>query len=169
MSTGPYSEIYCLDADTLINIKRSYPEAIRKLSRYGKNGTVVIPEGVYREIHKKSDLLKQMVQIWKDKYGAVIPLNTRVLQSELRRIEVAYGDNIMIGKQLRRGFWSSKSGQRAADSQVVAVSKVKKFIAVSNDQAIQDACHIENVACITWQEFYRRMKRDFSAQDELFE
>lgn len=169
MSAGHTSEIHCLDADALINIQRYYPEALKEVSRYAKDGRIVIPEGVYREISRKTDRLKHMVQTWHEKYGAVIQIDTPTLHTELARMETAYGEAILLGKQERRGFWKSRSGKLSADSQVVAVSKTNGYIAVSNDQAVQDACHIENVPCIGWQEFYRRVKQGFTGQGVLFE
>jgi rRNA-processing protein FCF1 len=169
VSAGHSSEIYCLDADALINIQRYYPKALRQISRYGKAGKIVIPEGVYRELCRKTDHLKDMVQTWRSKHDAVIRLDTPTLREEVARMERAYGEKIHLGKQTRNGFWASKSGKLAADSQVVAVCKVNRYIAVSNDQAVQDACHIENVPCIPWQEFYRRMKQGFTGQGLLFD
>ncbi len=167
MTTNGVAEVYCLDSDALINIQRYYPEALKEVARYARKGTIVIPEGVYREICQKTDGLKRMVQIWQNKYSAVILLDSPELRGELVRIEKAYGERITIKKQQRKGFWKSKSGKRAADGQVVTVSKVKGWIAVSNDQAVQDASSIENVPCIGWQEFYRRMKQGFARQQLL--
>ena len=169
MRPGHPSEIYCLDADALVNIQKYYLKALKEISRYGKDGKIVIPEGVYREICRKTDRLKNMVQTWHKKHSAVIRFDTPTLRAEFARIERAYGNEIVLGDQKRKGFWTSKSGKQAADSQVVAVCKVNKYIAVSNDQAVQDACHIENVPCIGWQEFYRRMKQGFTGQGLLFE
>ncbi|HUW34337.1 MAG TPA: DUF4411 family protein [Planctomycetota bacterium] len=162
------SHTYCLDADALINIKLYYPKEIRRINQYAKKGKVVIPEGVYREICRKTDTLKNMVQTWQKRHGAIIWLD-HALGRELARMEKAYGEAIILGNRKRNGFWTSKSGRQSADSQVVAVSKVRNYTAVSNDQAVQDACHIENVPCIGWQEFYRRMKQDFIGQGSLFE
>lgn len=169
MTAGRSSDIYCLDADALINIQIFYPEALRLLNRFGKTGSVVIPEGVCREILKKSDRLKAMVLNWRKKHNAVINLQSPPLLMELRRMEEAYGERIQVGRQQRKGFWASQSGKRAADSQVVAVCKVLSYIAVSNDEAVQNACHLEDVPCIGWQEFYRRMKLGHSPQGLLFE
>jgi len=164
---GPSNEIYCLDADALVNIQNCYPKDIRRIDYYAKKGKVVIAEGVYREICPRAGRLKETVQNWRKKHGAVIWLLEPALQRELSRMENAYGEAITLGDQKRKGFWSSKSGKRSADSQVVAVCKVRGYAAVSNDEAVQNACHIENVPCFTWQEFYRRMKQDF--QGSLFE
>lgn len=174
MRKGGIGDLYCLDADALINIQQYYPEALKELNRCAKAGKVVIVEGVYREICRKSDRLKHMVQSWYEIHGAVIRIDTAPLQAEMARIDTAYGERIDLGKQRRRGFWASKSGRKAADSQVVAVCKVRTsdsnlYIAVSNDQAVQDACHIENVPCIGWQEFYRRLKQGLVGQATLFE
>jgi rRNA-processing protein FCF1 len=161
--------IYCLDADALINIWMYYPAALKLLNRQAKEGRVVITEGVRREIYKKSDHLKKMVQSWQKNFDAVIEIETHQLQTELARLENAYGQDIYIGKRRRDGFWASKRGRQAADSQVVAVCKVNKYICVSNDQAIQSVCHLENVPSIGWQEFYRRMKHGLTGQEMLFE
>ena len=167
MSAGPSSEVYCLDADVLINIKNHYPEALKKVSRCAKEGKVVISEGVCREICEGSDRLKPMVQNWQSKYGAVVQLSAPILRAEHVRIELAYGEVIQIGKQQRRGFWRSKGGKRSADSQVVAVSKVNGYITVSNDKVVECACQLENVPCIGWHEFFRRMKQGFTGQGLL--
>ncbi|MBI4556587.1 MAG: DUF4411 family protein [Candidatus Hydrogenedentes bacterium] len=132
MTVDHSNPIYCLDADALINIQMYYPEALKQLNRYAKDGKVVIPEGVYREICRKSDRLNTMVQAWHEKHSAVIRLDTPTLRVELARMEGSYGEKINLGKQRRKGFWSSRSGKLSADSQVVAVCKINKYIAVSN-------------------------------------
>lgn len=162
-------ERYCLDADALINIQLYYPHALRDINRHGKNGRIAVAEGVYREICRKTDRLERMMKTWYQKHSAVIRIDQPNLRAEVARMEAAYGEQIVIGKQKRKGFWASKAGRRAADSQVVAVCKILGYIAVSNDQAIQDACHLEDVPCIGWQEFYRRMRQEFSGQGLLFE
>lgn len=169
MKRDQRSPIYCLDACTLVDIWLCYPKAMRELSRSARDGKVVVPEGVYRELCRKTDRLKSTVETWKKKHSAVVSINTLRLQTELARIETAYGERIVVGNKARDGFWKSKSGKRSADGQVVTVSKVHNYVAVSNDQAIQDACHIENVPCIGWQEFYRRMNQGFAGQAVLFE
>jgi hypothetical protein len=161
--------VYCLDACALVDIWLCYPKAMKDLRRYASDGRVVIPEGVYREVCRKTDRLKSTVETMKKKYNAVIFIDSMRLQSELRQIEIAYGERFMVGNKAREGFWRSKSGKRSADGQVITICKVHNYIAVSNDRAIQDACHIENVPCIGWQEFYRRMSQGFSGQAALFE
>jgi rRNA-processing protein FCF1 len=161
-------EVYCLDADALINIHIHYPKALRKLRKCAKDGNVVIVEGVHREIRRKSDKLKAMVDSYKNEYDAVKRLGSPPHRMELVRLENAYGDSIRIGKQSRQGFRASASGRKSADSQVVTACKVDNYICVSNDRAIQDACHLENVPCIGWQEFYRRMEQGFTGQKRFF-
>lgn len=169
MSGGSSSEVYCLDSDALINIKNHYPEELKEISRCAKAGKIVIAEGVCREICQGSDQLAATVRNWQSKYRAVIQLNTPTLRTEFVRIDLTYGEVIRIGRQQRTGFWKSKGGKRSADSQVVAVSKVNGYITVSNDRVVQDACYLENVPCIGWQEFYRRLKQGLTGQAMLFE
>lgn len=163
------SVIYSLDSDALINIQMCYPKAIKVVSRHARDGRVVVPEGVYRELCRKTDRLKNTVQTWKRKHSAVVSLDSAKLQTELARIESAYGKQIVVGDKVRGGFWASRSGKLSADGQVVTICKVNNYIAVSNDRAVQDACHIENVPCIGWQEFYRRMSQRFAGQAALFD
>jgi len=169
LKAQPGSRIYCLDASALIDIQWHYPKAIRKVSRCARDGKIVIPEGVYRELCKKSDRLQTTVQTWEKKHNAVVHLNTERLHTEFARIEKAYGHQIVVGSKVKKGFWTSKSGKVSADGQVVTVCKVLHYIAVSNDEHVQDACHLEDVPCIGWQEFYRRMGRGFGDQASLFD
>ncbi|MCX7887742.1 MAG: hypothetical protein N3B01_10900, partial [Verrucomicrobiae bacterium] len=51
--------------------------------------------------------------------------------------------------------WKSKAGRQAADAQVVAVAKLLKGVAVSDDRAVKLVCATEGVPCIGWSEFAR--------------
>jgi rRNA-processing protein FCF1 len=149
---------YCCDADVLIEISRHFPDGVRRLSKAVKKGLIVLPEAVHKELRKKSDPLKAASDRWKEKHAAVIQYDANPeLKRELARIERTYGEEIKIGESSRPGFWKSKKGQKAADGQVVTVSKVMKITAVSDDRAVKDACYLENVPCIGWQEFWRRI------------
>jgi len=85
-----------------------------------------------------------------------ISTNAR-LQREVATLEKKYGERIVFGQQSYAGFWRSKAGRRAADGQVVAAAKWERAIAVSDDQAVKLACALENVPCIGWSEFARRL------------
>ena len=167
--TGHASGVFCLDASVLIDVQSHYPESLRQLNRHAKDGRIVIPEGVAREICKKSDRLKYMVQSWQKHGNAVVQIRLPPLQSEMVRLENAYGQDIYVGKLRIDGFWASRRGRQAADSQVLAVSKVNSCVCVSNDRAIQAVCHLENIPNIGWQEFYRQMRQGLTGQTLLFE
>ena len=72
-------------------------------------------------------------------------------------MERVYGEPITVGKQRYQGFWASRAGRKAADSQVVAVAKVFGHTVVSDDTAVKLVCALENVPCISWAEFARRL------------
>ena len=77
--------------------------------------------------------------------------------AEFARIERAYSESIQVGKQKHPGFWKSRTGYKAADGQVVAVAKVFYCTVVSDDNAVKAACALEDVPCISWTEFARRL------------
>lgn len=101
----------------------------------------------------------------RDKIEVTVTQDAR-LKEEIKRLERNYGRYIQLGQVRYSGFWKSKAGRKAADAQVVAVAKVKGYICVSDDQAIKLACALENVECIQWTEFARRLK--LQKQRELF-
>lgn len=47
---------------------------------------------------------------------------------------------------------------KAADGEVVTVGKVLVCVVVSDDRAVRMACSLENIGCIGWAEFARRMR-----------
>lgn len=146
---------YILDADALINLHRHLRKRMRGLSQ----AVVQRPEGVYREICRSDDRLRTLVERWKraQPQWVVGIQSVPNLSEEWQRIDQRYGEQIKIDKQFYSGFWRSRSGHKAADAQVVAVAKVLNGTAVSDDKAIQMACMIENVPCIGWAEFARRI------------
>jgi hypothetical protein len=160
VNAGGPSRRYCLDADALINMYLFYPGALGLLTKASKAGRIVLVEGVFREIRRHTDELWKRALQWDEKHGAVIRIHDHRVKEEISRVDRKYGPDFSIGGRTRKGFWKSKSGSRAADAQVVAYSKYKGLIIVSNDQAINDAALLENVPCITWQEFYRRLSID---------
>jgi len=132
---------------------------MRNLRQAVARGQVKVPEGVYREICRSDDKLKTLVERWKQALPQwVVSIHSVPnLSKEWQRIDQRYGEQVRIGEQVYKGFWRSRSGQKAADAQVVAVAKVLNGTAVSDDKAIQMACMIEDVPCIGWAEFARRI------------
>ncbi|MDI6766427.1 MAG: DUF4411 family protein [Bacteroidota bacterium] len=160
---------YVCDTASLINLFLHFPKQFKKLKRLAENGTLKIPEGVHREIQRHSDKLHTFVDRWEEQHQIVIPMkHNPKLMIELPRIEQTYGEKIRVGNKEYRGFWKSAAGRKAADGLVVAVGKVYEgYIIVSDDQAVQMACFLENVPCIGWTEFARRVGLS-STQTELF-
>jgi rRNA-processing protein FCF1 len=150
-------EGYVCDADSLINLFRHYPRPSLKLLRHLARAQVLrIPEGVFRELRRRTDRLSRVLTALERSVVIRIAQNPRV-QQELSRLETSYGESIRVGNQTYSGFWKSEAGRKAADGQIVAVAKVLDLTAVSNDQAIQHACSLEGVPCIGWPEFARRL------------
>lgn len=79
--------------------------------------------------------------------------------SEFARIEQTYGEKVSVGGRDYPGFWRSPAGRKAADGQVVTVGKVRKWVVISDDKAVRYACLNENVECIGWPEFARRLRK----------
>lgn len=151
--------VYVCDADALINLNRHYPTETRKLRQVVSEGSLKIPKGVYRELVRGTDRLRDNVEKWEGKYKLVIYVEqNQELQSELGRIESAYGEKIKVGCKIYDGFWKSPAGKHAADGQVVAVGKVYGYTVVSDDKAVRLACMLENVQCIGWTEFARQIR-----------
>ncbi|MGH8103566.1 MAG: hypothetical protein ACREJQ_03490 [bacterium] len=106
---------------------------------------------------RKLDRLSNLAERWEKKYAIKMKGDPQ-LWSELKRIETTYGEWVIVGPNRHKGFWKSKAGRKAADGQVVAVSKVLKCTAVSDDNAVELACMLEDVPCIGWAEFARRLR-----------
>jgi len=149
--------IYVCDADCLINLHRHFGrKALTKLGRLGRNGALKLPEGVCRELIRGTDHLAKFVKKNQSLLKVAISTNAQ-LQREVATLEKKYGERIVIGQQHYAGFWKSNAGRQAADAQVVAVAKWMPAIAVSDDWAVKYACALENVQCISWTEFARRL------------
>jgi len=150
-------EKYVRDADSLINLHRHFARAcVTGLRQLAKSEALYIPEGVDRELHRRTDRLSQLIKQHED--SVVVRLsNDPRLPTEVARMERVYGESITVGKRKYPGFWVSQAGRKAADSQVVAVAKVLDLTAVSDDNAVKLACALENVPCIGWTEFARRL------------
>lgn len=152
------SQIYVCDATSLIDLYQHFPKRIKKLRKAVSNNLVKIPEGLYRELVRKTDKLQRLTVEWSAKYDfkLTIKQDERLL-NELPQIERKYGDKVRVGGADYPGFWHSPSGRKSADAQVVTVGKVLGCTAVSDDMAVRYACLLENVECIGWTEFARRM------------
>ncbi|HVO72491.1 MAG TPA: hypothetical protein VMT35_00595 [Ignavibacteriaceae bacterium] len=151
--------IYILDSDALIDFYNHFPAKFKKLQALSKNGLFKIPEGVFRELKRKSDKLRRLIERWENEFNIVISIKSNIqLVNEFGRIEITFGDEIKVGGKIYPGFWKSPAGRKAADGQLVTIGKVlPKHIVVSDDKAVSLACLLENVECIGWAEFARRI------------
>jgi hypothetical protein len=152
------STVYVCDSDALINIQRHFPRKMQKIRELASAGRLTIPEGVARELKRGTDRLVDIVTKWEKQESVVVAFDSDAqLKIELEVLDPKYGDRIVVGEQTYRGFWASAAGRKAADGQVVAIGKVRGFTVVSNDQSVLYACMLENVTCIVWTEFARRL------------
>jgi predicted DNA-binding protein (UPF0278 family) len=157
-------EVYVCDADALINLWRHFEkEALKALRHLAKHGFLKIPEGVCREILRGSDKLKRFVE---SKSASVEFRIEGSLQGVVAELDQKYGEQIRLGKRGYEGFWKSKAGRKAADAQVIAVAKHLSAICVSDDRGVRLACMLEDVYCIGWTEWARRILPAF--QPSLF-
>lgn len=156
-TTDAPGETHVCDADCLINLHRHFGrKAIRALRDWGRKGAPKLPEGVVRELIHATDNLAGFAQ--KERQHLEIAARQfRALHREIPRLERLYGKTIRVGTQQHAGFWHSKAGRRAADAQVVAVAKLLRGVAVSDDAAVKLACALEGVPCIGWSELARRL------------
>lgn len=153
-------ETYVLDASALIDLDRHFQATgLRRVGRLAQEGRTKIPDGVYRELRRKTDKLFKTVEQWANKNGDCIVHIGRVhdLVQEVIRVEQQYGEQIVVGTKAHRGFWHSPAGTKAADGQVIATAKVLGATVVSDDRAVCLACMLESVPCIGWTEFARRI------------
>lgn len=162
-------EPYVIDSSALIELHNHFRSKIKKLKHLVQEGYIKLPEGVFRELRRKTDMLYKTVEQWKQKRPDCIVLIGRVhdLAKEFVRIEQQYGERILVGAREYPGFWKSPSGRKAADSQVVAVAKILDCTVVSHDREVQLVCMLEGVVCIGWAEFARQVSLSRS-QMKLF-
>lgn len=146
--------LYCLDATALIDLHNA--KLSKKLTIWVSEGCIRVPEGVYRELRRKSDKLKKLLDKWQAQYIAIVQLND-VDKNQLSYMEKTYGPEFSIGDIIYPGFWKSASGHKAADGQVVALAKTRKWVVVSGDRSVRGACAKENIECISWEDFARRL------------
>jgi len=167
-------EKYVPDADALVNLYLHFKRrAINALKKLAKRDALRIPEGVARELLRKSDRLSNLMTSLKKQASKFPPSlfvrlrAQRKVREEVVRLEKLYGEEIRVGGRVHPGFWASRAGRKAKDSQVVAAAKVLRGVAVSDDKAIALACALEDVSCIGWTEFARRLGL-MTKQLELF-
>lgn len=161
--------VYCPDTSSLINIHLNDPKRLRIIGRLIKKGRVKIPSGVRREIKKKSDPLSHSLSTWLNEPDAEVnPSSDRRVRSSFADIQTRYGEEITVGNRTFPGFFKGPRGRRSADAEVVAISKVYDYVAVSDDEHVRLTCMLENVQCITWQEFLRQIYYVFKGEQASF-
>lgn len=156
--------MYCVDADTIINIELA--GWFDKLSDAVKNNYVCFPEGVYRQLTDTSTKIGNKVKLW-DKYKAIHYLTTNE-KDTMKKVDLKYGPQFSIGNIKYQGFWKTELPGGGVDAQVVAVAKEENHIAVTNDKCIHGACMLENVECIRFEEFGRRLVNNTLVQLKMF-
>ena len=95
MGSKPASSIYVLDSDALINLKNH--SFTRKLGKHLDR--IRIPEGVYREIKRKADRLKESLERWIKKEPSLVITFDRhsSLRDTLVQMETKYGRQFTVG------------------------------------------------------------------------
>lgn len=161
-------DTYVLDANALIDLHKHFRTGFRKLGHMVQQGQIKVPEGIFRELRRRTDKLFKAVKGWSKENPDCMVQIARVhnLREELARIERQYGEQIVIGMKSYPGFWHSPAAKKAADGQVIATAKVLSVSVVSDDRAVRLACMLENIPCIGWTEFARRA--NLSTQLSLF-
>ena len=158
-------EIYCCDADALIDIRNA--KLLPQLGKLASSGIVKVPQAIFEEViaHARSDLSKQISR-WNISANVIAPTDMPILQL-IPHIEQSYGPRLSIGNHPYGGFWASKKGRGGADSALVATAKVNGWTVISNDVAVHGACLLEQVVCRRWEELARLLRDPGSAQPNL--
>jgi len=161
--------VYVFDSTSLVDLFQHFPLEFKALAPHAANGEIKVPEGVFRELMRKTDKISNSLEQWEKKHKIVVRLkNDPRFLLEFTRIEQTYGEKVSVGGRDYPGFWRSPAGRKAADGQVVAIGKVKKWVVVSDDKAVRFACLNENVQCIGWAEFARRLnKKELQGQTSM--
>lgn len=150
---------YVLDSTAIIDLHNHFPaRGVRKMLRaLAQRNELRIPEGIDREIKRKSDRARETLRQLAESFPDCVVRVARVhsLQTELARIEQTYGQEIRVGTQRYRGFWASASGRKAVEGQALATAKKLEGTVVSDDKAVERASLLEDVPCIGWTEFAR--------------
>jgi len=164
---------YVLDTSVVIDLHDHFHiRRVRKTLRgLCTQDRLVLPEGVKRELRRRTDRAYETVRRLAEKYPncQVRLKDVPNLCAELARIEKAYGQKIQVGPRRYPGFWKSHSGHKAIDGQVVSIGKKLQCTVVADDQAVRLACLLENVPCIGWTEFARLVGLSAPTQRRLFQ
>lgn len=107
-------EVYAIDAGALIDIQRHFPTQFKKLGRMAEQGQIKIPEGIFRELKRKSDQCSKTVERWVQKSSKCLVQVAHVhnLASELARIEQQYGEKIVVGTNTTPAFGAVRRVKR---------------------------------------------------------
>jgi len=151
---APREKFVC-DTSALINLHMHFRgRAIRRLRRAARSGTIVIPEGVQRELERGTDKLGEFVR--KAPSGMVVKIQgNTTMQEELSRLAGQYTQSTRVGDKTHPDLRPKR--KTAADTQVIAVAKVFRYTAVSDDKGVQLVCCLEGVPCISWCELARKL------------
>ena len=141
-------DVYCCDADALINIERA--NLFRHLRKLAQRSRLKIPRSVFAEVRRGSDRIRSNLDRWNQQYEIVIQLDHTAL-TYLPDIELKYGPRFSIGSINYSGLWNSSSRRRSADPQVIALAKSRGWIVVTNDHSIHGACAQEDIRCYNWE------------------
>jgi hypothetical protein len=156
--------MYCLDTDSIINVE--FAGWFSSLRKAAKDGSIYFPEGVYRQLTDTTTKIGNKIKNW-GKYGTILKLTTSE-QVLMKQIDAKYGPSFHIKGNSYPGFWKTEPVGGGVDSQVIAVAKERKYIVVSNDNSIHGACMLENVECIRYEEFGRRLISGTLRQSAMF-
>ena len=152
-------DCYVLDSTAVIDLCGHFRRSTvqRGLETLAKQSRLKIPEGVQRELGRRTDSASRIIDaLVKRRPDSLIQVS-RVsgLGDELARVERVYGERIQVGSREYPGFWKSARGRKAVDGQVVAGARKLDCTLVSDDAAVRLACMLENIPCIGWTEFAR--------------
>lgn len=157
--SGP--DCYVVDASALIDLHRHFRirDVRSTLVRLARQARLRMPEGVARELRRKTDEVRQTVERLEARLPQCVVRIGQIpgLSEQFARMERLYGNEIRVRSRRYDGFWKSPSGRRGADGQVLAVAKRLQCTAVSDDRAVGLACMLEDVGCVGWKEFARRL------------
>lgn len=154
-------KIYICDTCALFNFYRNFSLQFKNKIKILVRGDVLkISEGVWREIKRKTKKIFKIMSKIVEKYPSVIVevKSHPKIKDFLYEIERKYGNIIQVGNQQYPGIWKSFSGRKAAEGQVIAIAKFFGYTVVSDDTAVKLVCMLENIECIGWTEFVRRLK-----------
>ncbi|MEO0300199.1 MAG: DUF4411 family protein [candidate division WOR-3 bacterium] len=156
------NEIYVLDTCAIIDLHNHFPTEFRKMIEvFAKENSLKIPEGVFRELYRKTDKICKKIKKIIEKYPSIIVNlreNLRIME-KFSEIERNYGESIRFRNNVYKGYWKSPRGKKSAEGQVIAIAKVLQYTVVSDDSSVKLICMLEDIPCIGWTEFARRSSK----------